>query len=71
MASPVPQHPCPWCQGRDFVVIERVFLEITDYGRAFTTVTCKTCGHTAFFTEDTKGLVGKAVQVKGTADPYR
>jgi hypothetical protein len=69
MAASVPQHPCPWCQGRDFIVVERVFLEITDYGRPFDAITCTTCGHTAFFSLDFAGVRGRPVRVE--SEPYR
>jgi hypothetical protein len=52
MTPAKPQRPCPWCKGCEFIVVDRVLLEVTDYGRGFSTVTCTTCGHTAFFTLD-------------------
>jgi hypothetical protein len=51
--------------------VEAVFLEITDYGRRFDAVTCKTCGHTSFFTKTPMDeLSGRPVGVAKLA-PYR
>jgi hypothetical protein len=48
-----------------------VFLEITDYGRRFDAVTCKTCGHTSFFTKTPSDeLPGRQVVV-AKPGPYR
>jgi hypothetical protein len=54
-------------------VVERVFVEITDYGRPFSTVTCKTCGHTAFFTLDppTTDFTEVRVEPNTGGGPYR
>jgi hypothetical protein len=73
MAPPKPQRPCPWCGGRDFIVVDSVFLEITDYGRRFSTVTCTTCGHTAFFTLDPpdRGFSHERVDTDDGGGPYR
>jgi predicted nucleic-acid-binding Zn-ribbon protein len=71
MVTPAPQRPCPWCEGTDFVVVEGVFLEISDYSRRFDTVTCTSCGHTSFFTKTASGnLPGRPVQAPGHP-PYR
>jgi predicted nucleic-acid-binding Zn-ribbon protein len=71
MTTPSPPGPCPWCRGQEFLVVESVFLEITDYGRRFDAVTCKTCGHTSFFTKTpVDELSGRSVEVDRPA-PYR
>jgi predicted nucleic-acid-binding Zn-ribbon protein len=71
MITPSPPGPCPWCQGQEFVVVESVFLEITDYGRRFDAVTCKNCGHTSFFTKTPiDELSGRPVSA-ARGEPYR
>ena len=77
MPAPAPQLPCPFCHGREFHVVENLFLEISDYGRAFDAVTCTRCGHTAFFTRSAiSSLSGTTVRVPEpteltTTRPYR
>jgi hypothetical protein len=50
-----------------------VFLEVTDYLRAFDAVTCVSCGHTSFFVADLADLPrGKRVVAPPDAGgPYR
>jgi len=70
MSVPMPVRPCSWCDGREFLVVENVWLEITDYGRRFDAITCKTCGHTAFFAAEPPS--GKTVRAEGDErGPYR
>ncbi len=72
MPAPKPTAPCPYCSGRDFVIVERAFLEITDYGRAFDAITCTGCGHTAFFVDKLEEIpTGRRVQVPPGGGPYR
>jgi hypothetical protein len=71
MKTPNPDRPCPWCGGDQFIVVESVFLEITDYGRRFDAITCTACGHTSFFALTPRtDLTGKIVRVAQQA-PYR
>jgi hypothetical protein len=72
MAAPKPTRPCPWCQGREFVVVERILVEVTEYARAFDAITCTTCGHTSFFTVERADLP-RAWRVRLPEDggPYR
>jgi hypothetical protein len=54
------------------VAFDRVWLEITDYGRPFDAITCKTCGYTAFFALDPPKEGGTDFRVAPeTSGPYR
>jgi hypothetical protein len=50
-----------------FSVFEDVFLEVTDFGRRFTTVTCTHCNHTSWFAKEPPN--GEIVRVADS--PYR
>jgi hypothetical protein len=71
MNTPAPLHPCPWCTGTEFLVVESAFLEVTDFGRRFDAVVCKSCGSTNFFTKTPMSeLKGRSVQAPAPS-PYR
>src|SRR5262249_29994943 len=71
MKTPKPERPCPWCGGSEFLLVEAVQLEVTDYGRRVDCIPHTERGHPSFSTQTPRSeLTGKIVRVAPQA-PYR
>lgn len=73
-SPPLPQHPCPWCNGREFAVLERgAWCEFgSDFpSNAFHAITCRGCGYTALFATGVEEITGQSVRVPEGRGPYR